>query len=159
MNNNQLIWSVLGTVVAVIVLVAGTMAYLDKSRQASEMENKVQLLQTEQSALRQQLEAKDKEIKDLEKEKSESQRKTADFSRRIGEAEQKNIRYRNDLDTLGKCLGGTVGLLDAIFNGNQAQALAAAGAMKDPCNKSGTILDKLKYEEKGTNTYYSASQE
>lgn len=138
MDNNKLLWLGLGGfVVVIIILAAGMVMYLDKSRQLTATQNQVQQLQADYASLKKQAEAKDKQIKDLEMSVNESKENNDQLSRA-------NQELRQNIDTVGKCLTGVVGLMDAAGSDNYTQMATQLGALYDPCHKSDAILAKFK---------------
>lgn len=145
MNNNRMI-IVLGAAFAFILLVViavSAMAYSNVSGELTSAQDEMQRAREEQEDLRRRLDAKDKEISEL---------------KAIQEAKEDAIKrgttqiqaLRRDIDTVGNCLKGVVGVMSAVGNDNPAQLIMSLSGLKEPCEKSDRILQNIQ-KESGTN--------
>ncbi|HEX8852476.1 MAG TPA: hypothetical protein VF754_03265 [Pyrinomonadaceae bacterium] len=146
MNNNNVIWIVVVVVLFVVILGVGGFAYASVNRDLTDAQNRIEELQTELSASKQQLDARNKEITDLKVGSSEAQR---EIERRSAQIQD----LRRDVDTVGLCLKGVIEVINAASEENVGQLAVSVGALKEPCKKSETILNNLKSNVAGNQLY------
>jgi len=149
MNNSKLVLAGLAGVAGVAVLVLLTAAYFNKSSQLTVMENRAdslekqaQQLQTKLTALEEKFENKEREVEELESRNSQSELEKE-------RALVKTQKLRENVATVGKCLKGTLGLILAARNDDYGQVRTILGAMEEPCNQSGKILNDLEKPDAG----------
>ena len=128
MKDNKPLW--LGLALAAIAITVLVVVYANTSRQLTEAENQVRLLQA-------QLGEKDIQIKGLEERAVIAESKLT-----LGEEEIKKLR--DNIQTLGTCLDG-VGQL--LASETPAEAFMQFGAIKEPCTKSEAIIDRLRLKQ------------
>jgi chromosome segregation ATPase len=100
------------------------------------LEKQSQQLQTEIDTLKQNLEDREIAVEALERKNSQSELE-------MERARASTQKLRENVETVGKCLKGTVGLILAARREDYGQMRTLLGAMEEPCNKSGSILDNL----------------
>ena len=143
MSNSKVVLTIVGGLAIVVTLVLFTAVYISKSSQLAVLEDRAaetgrqaRQLQTELAAIKQKLEAKEIEVQALERKNSQSELE-------MERAAVKTQKLRENVETVGKCLKGTFGLILAARREDYGQMRALLGAMEDSCNKSGSILDDL----------------
>jgi chromosome segregation ATPase len=153
MNKNFNGWIVTGVTIgflALFVLISGLLYVSDLKSQITKSDQKINQLETQVSEKSQQLtnkeheiNKKDGEVKDLENKNSglsdDLDKKEKELNRRLGEVR----KLQSSIKTVGRCLLGTVGVIEAFKQNDSDLARKSAFLMEATCQEAGKIVGEV----------------
>lgn len=162
MNKQFNSWKTVGIVSGILVffLVIGIFSYI------SDIKDQLAKLREESSQRLTQISQKDSEIAtkndtiaDLQNQKTDLEGKNTglttdletkekELTRRLGEVK----KLQGSVKTVGRCLVGTIGLIEALKQENRDMALKSAMVMEATCKESGEIIKQVEGFSTDTST-------
>lgn len=153
MNKQFNSWVITGIVTSFLVLfvmISGYSYFSDLKSQLAKSEEKSSQLQTQLTAKNEEITTKNSTITNLESQKTDLEgqksglttdlkKKEEELTQRLGEVK----KLQGSVKTVGRCLVGTVGLIEAVRQEDATMLRNSAQVMETTCKDAGTIIKQV----------------